>query len=195
MSGIKNLLLQHECFNEEETKILSVLSVCKLNAKKSRATSVLVLVCQVETNFLQIVEIKIGDFFKKKRSWLLDEFQQIDVKFNEHEFEFLINDGSKFSFASILLNEKQIFLTSVYKFVQKSPLITNKAIFKSIPESWKVDDNIILMNDTKKQEDDIVTNIEFDDMKELCELETMLQTDSQKWLGKEYTSVIRKSSN
>lgn len=191
MSGIKNLLLQHGCFNEEETKILSVLSVCKLNAKKSRATSVLVLVSQNETNFLQIVEIKIGDKeFKRKRGWLLDEFKQIDVKFNEHEFEFIINDDSKFQFASILLNEKQIFLTSVYKFVRKSPLITNKAIFKNIPESWKVDDNIIHMNDTKKQEDEIVTTIEFDDFKELGELETMLETDSQKWLGKEYTSVI-----
>ncbi|KAG5674109.1 hypothetical protein PVAND_004094 [Polypedilum vanderplanki] len=192
MSGIKNLLLQNECFNEEETKILSVLSVCKLNAKKSRATSVLVLVCQNVTNFLQIVEIKIGEKeFKKKKSWLLDEFKLIDVKFNEHEFEFILNDDSKFQFAAILLNEKQIFLTSVYKYVKKSPLIMNKAIFKNIPDAWKVDDNIIHMNDTKKQEDDIITNIEFDDFKELNELELMLQTDSHKWLLKEHTSVIR----
>lgn len=192
MTGIKNLLIQNECFNEEETKILSVLSVCKLNAKKSRATSVLAFVSQNETSFLQIVEFKIEKEFKKKRVWQLDEFKMIDVKFNEHEFEFVVNDDS-FHFASILLNEKQIFLTSIYKAVQKSPLIMNKkAIFKNIPDSWKVDDNLVLTNETRKQEDDVISNIEFDDFKELGELETMLQTDSQRWLGKENnSSVIR----
>lgn len=195
MSGIKNLL-QQECFSEEEYKILSVLSVCKLNAKKSRATSILVFVQQNETNFLSIVEVKIGDNkeFKKKRSWLLDEFKSIDVKTNKHEFEFVTD--ARYQWASILLNEKQSFLTMVYKSIQKSRLITNKAIFKNIPESWKVDDDsivgILAESSKKQQSDEISSAIEFDEHKELSELEVLLETDSQKWLGKDSNSVISK---
>ncbi|KAL7032962.1 hypothetical protein ACKWTF_007437 [Chironomus riparius] len=192
MSGIKNLL-QQECFSEEEYKILSVLSVCKLNAKKSRATSILVFVQQNESNFLSIVEVKIGENkeFKKKRSWLLDEFKSIDVKTNKHEFEFVTD--ARYQFASILLNEKQSFLTMVYKAIQKSPLINNKAIFKNIPESWKVDDDFVvdIQSSKKQQNDEISSAIEFDEHKELSELEVLLETDSQKWLGKDSNSVIR----
>jgi len=195
MSGIKNLL-QQECFSEEEYKILSVLSVCKLNAKKSRATSILVFVQQNETNFLSIVEVKIGDNkeFKKKRSWLLDEFKSIDVKSNKHEFEFVTD--ARYQWASILLNEKQSFLTMVYKSIQKSRLITNKAIFKNIPESWKVDDDsivgVLAESSKKHQSDEISSAIEFDEHKELSELEVLLETDSQKWLGNDSNSVISK---
>lgn len=195
MSGIKNLL-QNDIFNEDDTNILCVLSVCKLNAKKSRATSVLVLVSQNETNFLSVVEVKIkiqdkGQEFKKKRSWQLDEFRSIDVKSSEHEFE-LITNQQAFQFAAILLNEKQIFLTMLYKCIQKSPLVTNKAIFRNIPDAWKIDDSIQAgtLNQSKKfQGDDVSSTIEFDDLKELGELEKILETDSQKWLG-EYKSVI-----
>lgn len=193
MSGIRNLL-QQECFSEDEYKILSVLSVCKLNAKKSRATSILVFVQQNESNFLSIAEVKIGDNkeFKKKRSWLLDEFKSIDVKTNKHEFEFVTD--ARYQFASILLNEKQSFLTMVYKSIQKSPLITNKAIFKNIPESWKVDDDSVvgIQSSKKQQSDEISSAIEFDEHKELSELEVLLETDSQRWLGKDSNSVISK---
>lgn len=193
MSGIKTLL-QQECLREDEYTILSVLSVCKLNAKKSRATSILVFAQQNETNFLSIFEIKIGENkeFKKKRSWLLDEFKYIDVKLNKHEFEFLTD--IRYQFASILLNEKQSFLTMIYKSIQKSPLITNKAIFKNVPDSWKVDDSAVgIPNEIKKQpNDETSSTIEFDELKELSELEVMLENDSKKWLENDSSSVIRK---
>lgn len=198
MSGVKNLL-QQECFSEEEYKILSVLSVCKLNAKKSRASSILVFVQQNQTNFLSIYEVKIGDNkeYKKKRSWLLDEFKSIDVKQNKHEFEFVTD--SRYQFASILLNEKQSFLSMIYKFIQKSSLVTNKEIFRNIPDSWKVehDDSVSSVISKKQQvneneNDEISSTIEFDEHKELSELEILLETDSETWLQKDSpsTSVI-----
>jgi hypothetical protein len=197
MTAIKNLI-QNDIFNDEQ--VLFCLSVCKLNAKKSRATSVLVLAQQNETNFYHIVEVKIkiqdkGQEFKRKRSWQLDELKMIDVKHNEHEFEINTNDNSSFQFAAIILNEKQVFLTNVYKLVQKSTIINTKAVFKNIPESWKVDDEAVLnqsgtLNQLKKSEDDTSPVIEFDDFKELCELEKMLETDNRKWLG-QHDSIIR----
>lgn len=110
MSGIKNLLLQNDIFNEEETKILSVLSVCKLNTKKSRATSILVLISE-NSGFESIVEVKVhekGQEFKKKRSWQIDQLNLLDMRYNEHEFEFVLANDEKIQFAAILLNEKQV---------------------------------------------------------------------------------------
>lgn len=193
MSGIKNLLIQNDIFNEEETKILSVLSVCKLNTKKSRATSVLVLISE-NSGFESIVEVKVhekGQEYKKKKSWQIDQITLLDVHYNEHEFEFVLANDEKIAFAAILLNEKQVFLTSVYKCVKKSPLISNKSIFRNIPESWKIDeDSLKTIAQSKKEEEEEISGVEFDDHKELNELEIMLEKDSKKWLG-ECNSVVR----
>jgi Exocyst complex component SEC3 N-terminal PIP2 binding PH len=198
MSALKNILLKYNFFNENETKIISVLSVCKLNARKSRASSVLVLISHNETGFLSIVEIKIqekGHEFKKKRSWQLDEIKSINVHHNEHELEIVVGDSNKFQYAAILLNEKQIFITNLYKCIQKSAFISNKAIFHNIPESWTVDSdvnlNLTLSEQQNKIQEETSVGIEFDEQKELIEIERMLENESSKWLG-DCKSVIRK---
>lgn len=187
MGGIKDLLEQY-CFSQDECTILSVLSVCKANAKKSRATSILVLLQQNQSNFLSISEVKIGENkeYKKKRSWLLDEFKSIDVKHNKHEFE--LEADSRYQYASILLNEKQNFFTMVYKSVQKNLLVPNKELFRNIPDSWKVDSIVNPSNDDSKKrindDDSSLTVVDFDEHKELAELEVLLEADVESWLPK-----------
>lgn len=191
MSGIKNLLLQNNVFNEDEVKILSILSVCKANAKKSRATSVLVLLAQND-GFKSIVEVKVQEF-KKKRTWQLDELKLVDVHFNEHEFELVVGNDAKFAYSAILLNEKQVFLTSLYHSLQNYQQMEKSNIFKNIPESWRINSANFKEStvQSKKNDEDEISKIEFDDYKELSQLETiMLEQDRKAWLG-DSENVIR----
>lgn len=183
-------MLQNNVFNEDEVKIISILSVCKANAKKSRATSVLVLIAQND-GFKSIVDVKVQEF-KKKRIWQLDELKSVDVHFNDHEFEIIVGNDAKFAYSAILLNEKQVFLTSLYHSLQNYQHLEKGNIFRNIPESWRI--NMTSKEATvqsKKDEEDEISGIEFDDYKELSQLETiMLEQDRKVWLG-DCDNVIR----
>lgn len=190
MSGIKNLLIQNNVFNEDEVKILSILSVCKANAKKSRATSVLVLT--QNDGFKSIVEVKVQEF-KKKRQWQLDEFKAVDVHFNDHEFEFVVSNDAKFAYSAILLNEKQVFLTSLYHSLQNYQHLEKSNIFRNIPDSWRINTSSkeSAVQSKKDDDEDEISKIEFDDYKELSQLEKiMFEQDRKVWLG-DCDNVIR----
>lgn len=194
MSGIK-YILQKDLFDEEDTKILCVLSVCKLNAKKSRPTEILVLNSENSTGFTSITQVKVQDkgVYKKKRSWQLDELKLVDGHNNDHEFDLVFE--KKLEWAAIILNEKKTFLSMLWRYVNKSSVITNKALFRNIPDSW-MDDSTTMLDTSATTGKDIevdeeVSNIEFDDFKELAELEKMLEGDSFNLAG-QYTSAISK---
>lgn len=194
MSGIK-YILQKDLFDEEDTKILCVLSVCKLNAKKSRPTEILVLNSENSTGFTSITQVKVQDkgVYKKKRSWQLDELKLVDGHQNDHEFDLVFD--RKCEWAAITLNEKKTFLSMLWRYVNKSSVITNKALFRNIPEAWMdestpmLDTSATAGNDVEADEEP--SNVEFDDFKELAELEKMLEGDSFKLVG-EYSSAISK---
>lgn len=191
MSGIK-YILQKDLFDEEDTKILCVLSVCKINAKKSRPSAILVLNSDNSTGFTSITQVKVQDkgVYKKKRSWQLDELKLVDGHNNDHEFDLVFE--RKFEWISLTLNEKKTFLSMLWRYVNKSSVLTNKALFRNIPESW-MDDSTPMLDITaqkgKESPDEEISNVEFDDMKELAELEKMLEADNFKLVGK-YSSAI-----
>lgn len=190
MSGIK-YILQKDLFDGEDTKILCVLSVCKLNAKKSRPSSILVLNSENATGFTLITQVKVQDkgVYKKKRSWQLDELKSVDGHSNDHEFDLFFE--RKFEWCAITLNEKKTFLSLLWRYVNKSSVLTNKALFRNIPESW-MDETPMLDTTTqsgKETPDEEVVN-DFDDFKELAELERMLEADNFNLVSK-YSSAIR----
>lgn len=193
MSGIK-YILQKDLFDEEDTKILCVLSVCKLSAKKSRPSAILVLNSENSTGFTSITQVKVQDkgVYKKKRSWQLDELKLVDGHNNDHEFDLVFE--RKFEWISLTLNEKKTFLSMLWRYVNKSSVLTNKALFRNIPESW-MDESTPMLDLTaqsgKESPDEEISNVEFDDMKELAELEKMLEADNFKLVGK-YSSAISK---
>lgn len=184
--------MQKDLFDEEDTKILCVLSVCKINAKKSRPSAILVLNSDNSTGFTSITQVKVQDkgVYKKKRSWQLDELKLVDGHNNEHEFDLVFE--RKFEWISLTLNEKKTFLSMLWRYVNKSSVLTNKALFRNIPESW-MDDSTPMLDITaqkgKESPDEEISNVEFDDMKELAELEKMLEADNFKLVGK-YSSAI-----
>jgi exocyst complex component 1 len=194
MSGIK-YILQKDLFDEEDTKILCVMSVCKLNAKKSRPTAILVLNSENSTGYTSVTQVKVQDkgVYKKKRSWQLDELKIVDGH-DETDHEFDLTFERKYEWVSITLNEKKTFLSMVWRYVNKSSVITNKALFRNIPESW-MDDSTPMLNLTaksgKETPDEEVSNVEFDDFKELAELEKMMDLDGFQIVSK-YGSAIRK---
>jgi exocyst complex component 1 len=195
MSGIK-YILQKDLFDEEDTKILCVLSVCKSHARKSH--EILVLSNSNTTNchsiLHSITQVKVQEkgVYKKKRSWQLDELKIVDGHGSDHEFELVFD--RKFEWNAITLNEKKSFLSMLWRVINKSVVITNKALFRNIPESW-MDDSTPMLSVTKEAgrespEDENETVNEFDDFKELAELEKMLEGNSYNLVG-EYTSAIR----
>lgn len=193
MSGIK-YILQKELFDEEDTKIICVISVCKIHAKKSRPTAILVLTSENSTG-TSITQVKVQDkgVYKKKRSWQLDELKSVDGHNNEHEFDLVFE--RKFEWISITLNEKKTFLSMLWRYVNKASVL-NKALFRNIPESW-MDDSTPMLDTTtqsggKESPDEEISNVEFDDMKELAELEKMLEADNFKLVG-QYSSAISKT--
>jgi hypothetical protein len=179
MSGIK-YILQKDLFDEEDTKILSVLSVCKTNAKKSRPTAILVLNSDNNTGITRISQVKVQDkgIYKKKHSWLLDELKIVDARMVDHEFDLTFE--KKFEWAAINLNEKKVFLSMLWRYVNKSSVITSKALFKNIPDDW-IDESVTTLNISaksgKETPEEEMTNVEFDDFKELAEVEKMLETE------------------
>lgn len=191
MSGIK-YILQKDLFDEEDTKILCVLSVCKLNAKKSRPTAILVLNSENSTGYTSITQVKVQDkgVYKKKRSWQLDELKSVDGHLNDHEFDLVFE--RIYAWVAITLNEKKTFLSMLWRYVNKSSVITNKALFRNIPDSW-MDESTPMLDTTaqsgKETPDEEISNIEFDDFKELSELEKMLEADNFK-LVNQYSSAI-----
>jgi exocyst complex component 1 len=191
MSGIK-YILQKDFFDEEDTKILCVLSVCKTKAKNSRPTAVLVLNSENSTGFTSITQVKVQDkgVYKKKRSWQLDELKVVDGHNTEHEFDLVFD--KKFEWIAITINEKRTFLSMLWRYVNKSSVITNKALFHNIPEAWMMDESTPIdttVKSGKESPDEEVNGLEFDDAKELAELEKMLEGDSFKLVG-EYSSAI-----
>lgn len=193
MSGIK-YILQKDLFDEEDTKILCVLSVCKLNAKKSRPSAILVLNSENSTGYTSITQVKVQDkgVYKKKRSWQLDELKSVDGHNNDHEFDLVFE--RTYAWVAITLNEKKTFLSMLWRYVNKSSVITNKALFRNIPESW-MDESTPMLDTTvqsgKETPDEEISTIEFDDFKELAELEKMLEADNFK-LVNQYSSAISK---
>lgn len=198
MSGIK-YILQKDLFDGEDTKILCVLSVCKLNSKKSRPTAILVLNSENSTGYTSITQVKVQDkgVYKKKRSWQLDELKVVDGHHGDeqtHEFNLVFE--KKYEWVSITLNEKKTFLSMLWRYVNKSSVITNKALFRNIPESW-MEEAVVLDTTTqsgKASPDEEITTVEFDDLKELSELEKLLESNSFKLVG-ECGSAIRKLFN
>lgn len=196
MSGIK-YILQKDLFDEEDTKIICVISVCKVHAKKSRPTAILVLTSENSTGYTSITQVKVQDkgVYKKKRSWQLDELKSVDGHDNDHEFDLVFE--RKFEWISITLNEKKTFLSTLWRYVNKSSILTNKAPFRNIPESW-MDDSTPMLDTTlqsgKESPDEEINNAEFDDLKELTELEKMFEADNNK-LVSQYSSAIRKDMN
>lgn len=195
MSGIK-YILQKDLFDEVDTKILCVLSVCKLNVKKSqKSTEILVLNSENSTGFTSITQVKVQDkgVYKKKRSWQLDELKIVEGHNNDHEFDLVFD--RKFEWAAINLNEKKTFLSMLWRYVNKSSVITTKALFRNIPESWMDDSTSMLETTTTSgkdvEADEEISNVEFDDFKELVELEKMLEGGSFKLVG-EYNSALSK---
>lgn len=192
MSGIK-YILQKDFFDEEDTKILCVLSVCKIKAKNSRPTSILILNSENSTGFTSITQVKVQDkgVYKKKRSWQLDELKVVDGHNTEHEFDLVFD--KKYEWIAITINEKKTFLSMLWRYVNKSSVITNKALFHNIPESWMDETPMIdtTVQSGKESPDEEVNGVEFDDAKELAELEKMLEGDSFKLVG-EYSSAISK---
>lgn len=189
MSGIK-YILQKDLF--EDSKILCVLSVCKLNAKKSRPTAVLVLNSENSTGYTSITQVKVQDkgVYKKKRSWQLDELKEVDGHGNDHEFDLMFERN--FQWIAITLNEKKTFLSMLYRYVTKSSVLTNKAQFRNIPESWMEETpmlNTSALSGKATPEEEVI-NVEFDDLKELAELEKMLEADNFNLVG-QYSSAIR----
>ena len=196
MSGIK-YILQKDLFDEEDTKIICVISVCKVHAKKSRPTAILVLTSENSSGYTSITQVKVQDkgVYKKKRSWQLDELKSVDGHNNDHEFDLFFE--RKFEWISITLNEKKTFLSLLWRYVSKSSILTNKALFNNIPDSWMDDSTPMLDNTTnsgKESPDEEISNVEFDDLKELAELEKMLEADNFKLVG-QYSSAISKISN
>lgn len=198
MSGIK-YILQKDLFDSEDTKILCVLSVCKLSSKKSRPTAILVLNSENSTGYTSITQVKVQDkgVYKKKRSWQLDELKVVDGHHDDeqtHEFNLVFE--KKYEWVSITLNEKKTFLSMLWRYVNKSSVITNKALFRNIPESWMEETTVL---DTtalsgKASPDEDITNVEFDDFKELLELEKLLESNSFNLVG-EAGSAIRELSD
>lgn len=193
MSGIK-YILQKDLFDEEDTKIICVISVCKVHAKKSRPSAILVLTSENSTGYTSITQVKVQDkgVYKKKRSWQLDELKSVDGHENEHEFDLVFE--RKYEWISITLNEKKTFLSMLWRYVNKSSILTNKALFRNIPESWIDDSTPLLVTQYATQSgtdspDAETSNVEFDDLKELTELEKMLESDSYKLIG-QYSSAI-----
>lgn len=194
MSGGIKYILQKDFFDEEDTKIICVLSVCKVNAKKSRSTEILVLNSENSTGNTSITQVKVQDkgVYKKKRSWQLDELKIVDGH-DERDHEFDLVFDKKFEWVAIILNEKKTFLSLLWRYVNKSSVITNKALFRNIPESWMEIApalDTITQSGTESPVEEI-SNVEFDDLKELSELEKMLESDSFKLVG-EYSSAISK---
>lgn len=194
MSGIK-FILQKELFDEESSKILCVLSVCKFNAKKSRPSAILVLNSENSTGYTSITQVKVQDkgIYKKKRSWQLDELKVVDGHNNDHEFSVVFE--KKYEWVAITLNEKKTFLSMLWRYVNKSAVITNKALFHNIPETWMEETPVLdtTTQSRKESPDEDIHIVEFDDFKELAELEKMLEENSSKLVG-EYSSAIRKQS-
>lgn len=192
MSGIK-FILQKDLFDEEDTKIICVISVCKVHAKKSRPTAILVLTSENSTGYTSITQVKVQDkgVYKKKRSWQLEELKSVDGHENDHEFDLIFE--RKFEWISITLNEKKTFLSMLWRYVNKSSILTNKAVFHNIPESW-MDESTPMIHVSSGKETPVeeVNHVEFDDMKELAELEKMLEADNFKLVG-QYSSAISKS--
>ena len=189
MSGIK-YILQKDLFDDEDTKILCVLTVFKGNDKKKR--EILVLNSENATGYTSITQVKVQDkgIYKKKRSWQLDELKVVDGHNNDHEFDLFFE--KKYEWVAINLNEKKTFLCLLLRFINKSSVLTNKAIFRNIPESW-IDETPMLdttVQSGKETPDEEVSNMEFDDLKELAELEKMLESDNFKLVG-QYSSAIR----
>lgn len=193
MSGIK-YILQKDFFDEEDTKILCVLSVCKVKAKNSRPTAILVLNSENSTGFTKITQVKVQDkgVYKKKHSWQLDELKVVDGHNTEHEFDLVLD--KKYEWIAITINEKKTFLSMLWRYIYKSSVITNKALFQNIPESW-IDESTPMIDTQvqsgKESPDEEINGVEFDDAKELAELEKMLEGDSFKLVG-EYSSAISK---
>lgn len=191
MSGIK-YILQKDLFDEEDTKILCVLSVCKTNAKKSRQTAILVLNSENNTGITRIALVKVQDkgVYKKKQSWHLDELKIVDAR-NPADHEFDLTFEKKFEWAAINLNEKKTFLSMLWRYVNKSSVITSKALFKNIPDDW-IDESTphfdVAVKSGKETPDEEIGNVEFDDFKELSELEKMLETDFK--LVDKYSSAM-----
>lgn len=194
MSGIK-YILQKDFFDEEDTKILCVLSVCKIKAKNSRPTAILVLNSENSTGFTSITQVKVQDkgVYKKKNSWQLDELKLVDGHNMDHEFDLVFD--KKYEWAAITINEKKSFLTMLWRYVNKSSVITNKALFQNIPESWMEEAPAIIaaVQSGKESPDEEVNGVEFDDAKELAELEKLLEGDAFKLAGK-YSNAISKGT-
>ena len=192
MTGIKNIL-QKDFFDEEDTKILCVLSVCKVKAKNSRPTAILVLNSENSTGFTSITQVRVQDkgVYKKKYSWQLDELKIVDGHNLDHEFDLVFD--KKYEWAAITINEKKSFLSMVWRYVNKSSVITNKALFQNIPESWMDETPTVdtTVKSGKQSPDEEVNVVEFDDAKELAELERMLEGDNFKLVG-QYSSAISK---
>lgn len=195
MSGIK-YILQKDLFDEEGTKILCVMSVCKLNAKKSRPSGILVLNSENSTGYTSITQVKMQDkgVYKKKRSWQLGDLKIVDGHNNDHEFDLTFE--RKYEWVSITLNEKKTFLSMLWRYVNKSSFITSKALFRNIPESWMDESTPMLITADKtgkETPDEEINNVEFDDFKELAELEKMMELDGFNIVPK-YGSAISESA-
>lgn len=192
MSGIK-YILQKDLFDEEDAKVLCVLSVCKTNAKKSRPSAILALNSENSTGITRIALVKIQDkgIYKKKQNWHLDELKIVDVRqLADHEFDLTFE--KKFEWAALNLNEKKTFLSMLWRYVNKSSVITTKALFKNIPEDWNDESTTsfdVAAKMGKETPDEEIGNVEFDDCKELAELEKMLETDFK--LVDKYSSAMR----
>lgn len=188
-SGIK-YILQKDLFDEEDAKVLCVLSVCKTNAKKSRPTAHLVLNSENNTGITRIAMVKVQDkgIYKKKQNWHLDELKIVDAR-NQTDHEFDLTFEKKFEWAAVNLNEKKTFLSLLWRYVNKSSVITSKALFKNIPEDW-IDESTttVAAKSGKETPDEEIGNVEFDDFKELAELEKMLETDFK--LVDKYSSAM-----
>lgn len=152
----------------------------------------LVLNSENSTGFTSITQVKVQDkgVYKKKHSWQLDELKLVDGHDTQHEFDLVFD--RKFEWAAITLNEKKTFLSMLWRYVNKSSVITNKALFRNIPESW-MDDSTTMLDTTipsgKETPDEEISNVEFDDAKELAELEKMLEGSNFQLVG-EYSSAI-----
>lgn len=121
--------------------------------------------------------------YKKKRSWQLEELKLVDGREN-HEFDLTFLD-QRYNFAAINLNEKQTFLTILWKQVNKSS-ITNKAIFRNIPDAWMNESQVLDSTLAKQESLNVSTDEEtdeFDDVNELSELEKMIEYESSKWIS------------
>ncbi|CAO1376976.1 unnamed protein product [Diamesa hyperborea] len=185
MSGIK-YILQKDLFDEENERILCVLSVCKLFKKKK--ISYLCITSIKNKNLISICQVKQYDkgVYKKKRSWTLEEVKVVDgrnILQDTHEFDLLLDKNYRWFAAN--LHERQNFLTVLWRQINKH-MITNKAIFKNIPETWLTVPDSNTKDTTGKANDGDDETTEYEEFNALTERE---EIELNKWIG-EYNYAI-----